>query len=50
MHKMVTIVADIMFINEISFLVTFLRKIEFRTAEYVPKRTANSPAEHLKKD
>ena len=49
MHKMVTITADVMFINGILFLVTFLRKIKFRTAEFVPKRTAEFLAKHLKK-
>ena len=32
MHKMVTITADVMFINGILFLVTFLGKMKFRTA------------------
>ena len=49
MHKMVTITTDAMFINGISFLGTFLRKIKFRPAEVVPKGTANSLAKHLKK-
>jgi hypothetical protein len=49
MHKMVTITADVMFINGVLFLVTFSRKIKFRTAEFVPKRTAKSLANHLKK-
>ena len=49
MHKMVTITADVMFINEILCLVTFSRKIKFRTAECVPKRTAKSLAKHLEK-
>jgi len=37
---MVTITADVMFINGILFLVIFSRKIKFRTAEFVTKRTA----------
>ena len=49
MHKMVTITADLMFINGISLLVTFLRKIKFRTVDFVPKRTAKSLAKHLEK-
>ena len=48
-HKMMTITADVMFINGSLFLVIILRNIEFRTAEYVPKRSAKSPAKHLKK-
>ena len=47
-HKMVTVTADVMFVNRILFLVTFLRKTKFRTAEFVPKRTAKSLAKHLK--
>ena len=49
MHKIVTITAAVMFINGILFVVTFLRKIKFKTAEYIPKRAAKSPAKHLKK-
>ena len=49
MHKMVTIAADIMLIHGILFLVTFLRKIKFKTAEYEPKRAAKFLAKHLKK-
>ena len=48
-HKMVTITANVMFINGVLFLVTIPRKIKFRTAEYVLKRTARSLAKHLKK-
>ena len=48
-HKTVTITADTMFINGILFLVIFLRKCRFRTAEFAPKRTAKSLAKHLKK-
>jgi hypothetical protein len=32
LHKIVTITADLMFVNEIAFLVTFSSKIKFRTA------------------
>ena len=31
-HKMVTIMADVMFVNRISFLMIVLEKIKFRTA------------------
>ena len=41
MHKMVTITADVMFINGILFLVTFSRKIKFRTAKYAQKKQLN---------
>ena len=46
---MVTITADVMFINGILLLVTFLRKIKFRTAAFVLKRTAKSLVNHLEK-
>jgi hypothetical protein len=49
MHKMVTITADIMFVNKILFLFTFSRNIKFRTAEVVPKRTAKSLSQHPEK-
>ena len=49
MHKMVTITAYVMFINGILFLMTFSRKIKFRTAEHAPKRTSKSLANHLQK-
>ena len=49
MHKMVTITADVMFINGIAFLVTLSRKLKFRTVEFVPKRTAKTLAKHLTK-
>ena len=48
MHNMVTFTADAMFINGILFLEAFLRKIKFRTAEFVPKRTAKSLGKQLK--
>ena len=46
---MVTTTADVMFINEIFFLLIFSRKIKFRRAEYVPKRTAKFLGKHLEK-
>ena len=36
----VTITADVMFVNGVSFLVTLSRKIRFLTAEHIPSRTA----------
>ena len=49
LHKMVTITADFMFVSGIHFLVTFLRKIKFWTAEFIPKQTARLLAKYLKK-
>ena len=40
LHKMFTIMADVMFGSGITFLVTFSRKIKFQTAEFISKRTA----------
>ena len=46
---MVNITADVMLVSGIPFLVTFSRKIKFRTAEFIPKRTAIFLAKSLKK-
>jgi hypothetical protein len=40
MHKYVTLVADVMFINGLPFLVTSSRRISLVTIEYLPSRTA----------
>jgi hypothetical protein len=40
MHKYVTLVADIMFVNGLPFLVTSLRGISLVTIEYLKSRTA----------
>ena len=49
MHEMVTLTADVMFVSGIPFLVTFSRNINFRTAECVPRRTAELLAKSIKK-
>ena len=46
---MVTITADVIFVSGIPFLLTFSRKIKFRTAEFIPKRTSILLAKSLKK-
>ena len=46
---MVTITTDVMFLSGIPFLVTFSRKIKFRTAEFIPKQTAILLAKSLNK-
>jgi hypothetical protein len=40
MHKYVTLVADVMFVNGLPFLVTSSRGISLVTIEYLPSRTA----------
>jgi hypothetical protein len=40
LHKYVTLVADVMFVNGVTFLVTMSRGIKFVTAEHVPTRMA----------
>ena len=40
MHKYVTLVADVMFVNSLPFLVTSSRRISLVTIEYLPSRTA----------
>ena len=46
---MVTITADVMFVSGMPFLVTFSRKIKFRTAEFIPKQTARLTAKSILK-
>jgi hypothetical protein len=40
LHKYVTLVADVMFVNGMSFLVTSLRGLSLVTIEHLPSRTA----------
>jgi hypothetical protein len=40
MHKYVTLVADVMFVNGLPFLVTSSRGMSLVTIEYLPSRTA----------
>ena len=47
MHKRVTITAGVMFVIGVPFLVTLLRKIKFRKAHFLPKRTARTLADSL---
>ena len=39
-HRFVTLAADVMFVNGISFFMTFLRDIRMITAEFIPSRAA----------
>ena len=49
MHKYVTLVADVMFVNGLPFLVTSSRGIILVTIEYLPSRTAKRLAITLKR-
>ncbi len=46
-NKMVTLAANIFFVNGTAFLMTVSRQIKFITAEHVPVRTAKSVAKHI---
>ena len=45
--KMVTLAADVFFVDDTAFLMTILRRIKFITAEHVPVRTAKCLAKHI---
>jgi hypothetical protein len=49
LHKYVTLVADVMFVNGIAFLVTMFRGIKFVTSEHVPTHTAKQLSKSLKR-
>ena len=40
LHKFVTLVADVMFVNSTQFLITMSRGIKFVTDKHIPNRTA----------
>ena len=40
LHKFVTLVGDVMFVNNIPFLLTLSREFKFGTVEFLPNRTA----------
>ncbi len=46
-NKMVTLAADIFFVDGTAFLMTVSKGIKFITAEHVPVRTAKSLAKHI---
>ena len=46
-NKIVTVAADVCFVDRTSFLLTMSRQIKFITAEHVPFRTAKSLSKHL---
>ena len=49
LHKFVTLVADVMFVNSVPFLVTSSRGIKFVTAEHLQSRTAKQLSKSLKR-
>jgi hypothetical protein len=49
LHKYVTLVADVMFVNGLPFLVTSLRGLSLVTIEHVPSRTAKRLAQTLER-
>jgi hypothetical protein len=48
-NKMVTLAADVFFVDGTAFLMTISRRIKFITGEHVPVRTAKSLAKHIKR-
>ena len=46
-NRMVTMAADVFFVDGTAFLMTVSRRIKFITAEHVPVRTAKSLAKHI---
>ena len=48
-NKIVTLAADVFFVDGTAFLLTVARRIKFVTAEHLPTRTAASISMHLKR-
>jgi len=48
-NKIVTLAADVFFVDGTAFLLTMARRIKFVTAEHVPVRTALSLSKHMKR-
>ena len=48
LHKFVTLVAYVMFVNGASFLITMSRGISFVTVEHIPTCKANQLSKYLK--
>ena len=49
LHHVVTLTADVMFVNGVAFLVTLSRKLRLVTAEHIPTRTAAQLSSSLNK-
>jgi hypothetical protein len=48
-NKVITLAADVFFVNRTAFLLTVARRIKFVTMEHVPMRTSTSLSKHLKR-
>jgi hypothetical protein len=46
-NEAVTLMADVFFVDGITFLITVSRRIKFATTEHLPVRTATSLSKHL---
>jgi hypothetical protein len=46
-NRMITLAANVFFVDGAVFLIMMSRRIKFVTAEHVPVRTAKSLAKHL---
>jgi hypothetical protein len=46
-NKVVTVAADVFFVDGMAFLITMLHRIKFITAEHVPVQTATNLSKHL---
>ena len=49
LHRFITLVGDVMFVNGVAFLITLSRRIRLFTAEHVPSRTAKQLGSSLMK-
>ncbi len=47
-NKVITLVADVFFVNGTTFLLMVARRIKFVMMEHIPVRTATSLSKHLK--
>ena len=47
-HKLISIAADVLFVDFIAFLLTVAIKLKFVTVEHTPVRTAKSLVKHIK--
>ena len=47
MHKFITLTANVMFVNDLTFVITFGQGIGLITLEFTPKRTARQLACNL---
>ena len=49
LYRFVTLTADVMFVNGVSFLITLSRRIKLYTVEHIPNHTGPVLANSLKK-